>query len=66
MEKSNFTEFLRVISLISKFFKSFDEIEIGLFVWFQIEEDPSLAPSSTTEGFQFDPNAEIPSEGFKF
>ena len=33
---------------------------------FQIEEDSNLAPSSTTEGFQFDPNAEIPSEGFKF
>lgn len=31
-----------------------------------VEEDPSLAPQPTTQGFQFDPNAQIPSEGFKF
>jgi len=30
------------------------------------EEDAALAPSSTTEGFQFDPSASVPSEGFKF
>ncbi|XP_078613988.1 importin subunit alpha-3-like [Branchiostoma floridae x Branchiostoma japonicum] len=31
-----------------------------------IEEDPSLAPQASTEGFQFDGNTNIPAEGFKF
>lgn len=30
------------------------------------EEDENLAPDSTTQGFQFDPNSQIPNEGFKF
>lgn len=30
------------------------------------EEDESLAPSSTTEGFEFGDNQQVPNEGFKF
>ena len=34
---------------------------------FQVEdEDVSLVPEQSNQGFQFDPNAEIPSDGFKF
>ena len=33
---------------------------------FQVEEDPALAPAPTEEGFHFDPNAQLPNEGFKF
>lgn len=29
-------------------------------------EDPQLAPQPGDAGFQFDPSASIPSEGFKF
>jgi len=31
-----------------------------------VEEDPALAPAPTEEGFHFDPNAQMPNEGFKF
>ncbi|KAL5004120.1 hypothetical protein ScPMuIL_017576 [Solemya velum] len=31
-----------------------------------VEEDPSLLPQTSCQGYQFDPNAEIPSQGFKF
>lgn len=30
------------------------------------EENPSVLPESTTQGFQFDPNSTVPSDGFKF
>lgn len=30
------------------------------------DEDESLAPSTSEHGFQFDPNASVPSDGFKF
>jgi len=30
------------------------------------DEDVSLVPEQSNQGFQFDPNAEIPSDGFKF
>ena len=36
-------------------------------VLLQVEEDDdNIAPEQTAEGFQFDPNTQIPSEGFKF
>ncbi|XP_013408662.1 importin subunit alpha-3-like [Lingula anatina] len=31
-----------------------------------IDEDPNVVPEASGEGFQFDPNAKIPSEGFQF
>lgn len=44
-----------------------DDLVYNLYdVFFQIEEDQNLLPDTTTEGYQFDPNAEIPSDGFKF
>lgn len=30
------------------------------------DEDPSLVPSTSKQGFQFDPSAGVPTEGFKF
>ena len=33
---------------------------------FQLEDDPSLMPESSSEGYQFDPQTTIPQEGFKF
>ncbi|XP_052830672.1 importin subunit alpha-4 [Octopus bimaculoides] len=32
----------------------------------QIEEDAQLVPQAAEQSYQFDPNAQIPSEGFKF
>lgn len=49
--------------------QTFDFISciVLIFVYIlQAEEDPTLAPSNEPSGFQFDPNAVIPSEGFKF
>ncbi|XP_075536337.1 karyopherin alpha3 [Dermacentor variabilis] len=31
-----------------------------------VDEDPSLMPQSSDQGYQFDPNASIPTDGFKF
>lgn len=33
---------------------------------FQIEEDPNLAPETQNNAFQFDPNSQVPQEGFNF
>lgn len=30
------------------------------------EEDPNLAPEVSSQGYQFDPSASVPQEGFKF
>ncbi|XP_062566367.1 importin subunit alpha-4-like [Saccostrea cucullata] len=30
------------------------------------EEDPNLAPEASSQGYQFDPSASVPQEGFKF
>lgn len=32
----------------------------------EVDEDPILMPETSQEGYQFDPNAQIPQEGFKF
>lgn len=32
----------------------------------QVDEDPTLMPQSSDQGYQFDPNASVPSDGFKF
>ncbi|GBN23521.1 hypothetical protein AVEN_166319-1, partial [Araneus ventricosus] len=32
----------------------------------QGDEDPTLMPQSSDQGYQFDPNAAIPTDGFKF
>lgn len=32
----------------------------------QADEDPTLMPQASEQGYQFDPNAVIPTEGFKF
>lgn len=37
----------------------------ALLLFFQADED-SLLPQASQEGYQFDPNAQIPQEGFKF
>lgn len=31
-----------------------------------VDEDPSLMPQTSEQGYQFDPNASIPTDGFKF
>lgn len=31
-----------------------------------VDEDPSLMPQASDQGYQFDPNASIPTDGFKF
>ncbi|XP_064456274.1 importin subunit alpha-3-like [Ornithodoros turicata] len=31
-----------------------------------VDEDPTLMPQASEEGYQFDPNAAIPTDGFKF
>lgn len=31
-----------------------------------VDEDPSVMPEASGQGFQFDPNAQLPAEGFKF
>lgn len=31
-----------------------------------VDEDPSLIPPTSEQGFQFDPNASVPTDGFKF
>lgn len=31
-----------------------------------VDEDPTLMPQSSDQGYQFDPNASIPTDGFKF
>ncbi|EEC02420.1 karyopherin (importin) alpha, putative [Ixodes scapularis] len=31
-----------------------------------VDEDPSLMPQTSDQGYQFDPNASIPTDGFKF
>ncbi|KAL4219948.1 Importin subunit alpha-3 [Mactra antiquata] len=39
---------------------------IDQFFSADVEEDPSLIPEAGTEGYQFDPSAAIPKEGFNF
>ena len=38
---------------------------IFIFI-FQIDEDQQLVPQAAEQSYQFDPDAQIPSEGFKF
>lgn len=42
------------------------EIVDNFFGGIEEEEDENLAPEETTEGFHFEPNAQIPTDGFNF